>query len=350
MTVTLVDPRAGVIFPFAMGDGNTLAFDTRKLAFPQAVGTPLIYKNGTALATPADYTIAGTTITFVSGTNAAVAQPVATNKGKGDGVTTGFTVTPSGNTPTLTALYKTDWQGTNLLYTTPRTNNWLQSATLSSAPNVVAQSTVTAAAGIAPDGTKTAWKLAEDGTNAVHLLLQGIAQGANSVTQTVYAKAAERTMCCVTPDAAGGALLFVDLVAGVITDALGGATGTVTGVGNGWFKITSTFTVAAGSRSARVYIMSVLNSLAAYQGVVGNGILIWHPQNQVGTEGTADISPVTVASPVSVTDYSLVTNTATLSPAPAVGSLILWDGTYTGGPGVGTILGREFIDQMGKVI
>lgn len=271
MTVTLVDKLVGNTFNFAKGDGSTTAFDLRRLGLHLA-GSSSIYQ-------------------------------------------------------------KTDWQGIYPLSSSARTNNWLQNTALGTAPNVPAQASVTAAAGIAPDGTNTAWKLAEDATINVHVLLQSITYGATDVSQTFYVKAAERTKCAVTTDQASGFLVHVDLAAGVITSISGSGTGTIKDLGNGWYKVTATSTVTAGAKSARVYIATVANSVASYQGVLGRGILVWHPQSQLASEITSDISPVG-ATPLAVTDYSIAGSTITLASALPVGGY----------------LGRKLFDQYGKVI
>lgn len=228
-------------------------------------------------------------------------------------------------TPTI---YRSDWQGTQQLYSTPRTNRWLQSAALGTSPNVQNGVTSTSAAGIAPDGTNTAFKVAEDGGNTIHCLQQSITVGAEQVNQSFWVKAAERTKCAISPAAGDGIYCHVDLAAGAITAINGTATAVIKDAGNGWWKVSVTYTATAGTKSARLYVATVANSVAAYQGVAGNGILVWHPQNETGPVATSDIP--TAAAAVTVTDYTLgASGLVTLATAPLLNASMTWTGAYT---------------------
>ena len=71
---------------------------------------------------------------------------------QGDDTTTAFAVTPSGTTPTLTALYKTDWQGKLKLYPTP--SQPTPSGRSRSRTGARSAGTITQNRATAPDGTR----------------------------------------------------------------------------------------------------------------------------------------------------------------------------------------------------
>lgn len=132
----------------------------------QYTGTPTIYRtdgSGTvALSSGTDYTLsANGLVTLAPTTNPVVSQ----NIGTGTGSTAAFTITtPNGTTPTVTGVWKTDWQGRRRMSPNPRTNSlprhrpqvtyWIcDNSGLGSIP------TMTENFAAAPDGTTTATRL-----------------------------------------------------------------------------------------------------------------------------------------------------------------------------------------------
>jgi hypothetical protein len=102
----------------------------------------------------------------------------------GDGVTTsaqlvrtlGGFVEPVYDFNGTPQVYRVDWQGTQLLYSTARTNRLLQTEDLANAAWTKTRSTVTANATTAPDGTTTAERLVSDATAAqTHYTTQTVA-------------------------------------------------------------------------------------------------------------------------------------------------------------------------------
>lgn len=128
-----------------------------------------------------------------------------------------------------------------------------------------------------------------------------------------------------------------------VTPASGGSNGQFTAYPDGWYLVSVDLTTTELNQTIRVY-PDILGT--------NKSVYVWGIQ-ALSSDGS--YIP-TAASPVTVTDYSLTTNTATLSPAPAgpVGdqpaALITWDGSYVGGLGVGSILAKRMIDQYGKVV
>lgn len=252
----------------------------------------------------------------------------------GDGVQTAFTlVDPSGavaSAPAVTAIYRTDWQDRQLLYATSRTNNYLQSVALGTAPNVVADATITGASGIAPDGTNTAWKLAETGTTAGHQLSQPTPGFVNlqPATRTVYLKAVERTWALV--QIGGFAFAYINLTTGAVGNTVGSPTVSTKLRSDGWVKVTITATSNVTGPGNDIIWTSTGNGVFNFAGTVGSGILIWHPQTEAGSVGTSDIP--TTAAAGTVTDYSVAGSVATLAVAPIAGATLAWTGTDSNGP------------------
>lgn len=307
----------------------------------------------TGTVTVTDYT--GTNpITLAQTTNPAVNQLVATNNGKGDGTTTAFTVTPSGTTPTLTALYKIDWQGKNLLYTTSRTNQHLHSNDMSQAQHIKTN-LLSNAAVLGPDGVQNVNLVVPNTTSGLHFTsLQWSAATAttNYCLSSVfkpsgYSKAAIRESfngCYATFDLTG---------AGSVITSVGTVSAGIVALADGsylcWITALSTGTNVAMQRFVLPTSYTTGNPASTNWAPDGtSGLQFGYAQIELGTVPTSRI--VTAGTAVTVTDYSLATNTATLSPAPAVGSLISWDGSYVGGLGVDEFVARQLIDQLGKVI
>ncbi|MDE1767727.1 MAG: hypothetical protein KGI27_15865, partial [Thaumarchaeota archaeon] len=75
---------------------------------------------------------------------------------------TSYPITPNGQayTPNALQLYKSDWQGNQLQYSTPRTNLITNSNNFGAASWTNQNCTITAAATTGPDGTTSGTKLA----------------------------------------------------------------------------------------------------------------------------------------------------------------------------------------------
>jgi hypothetical protein len=148
---------------------------------------------------------------------------------------------------------------------------------------------------IAPDGSFTAQKLVEDGTNGRHGFQPSAAVNSLTATTTMYAKAAERTFLQITiyTLSAGRVYAFFDLINGRIT-AQGiwvgtqpfiPFTATMQPALNGWWKCT----VSANNTAAGVNLTSLFSAISdraamtgvlvdtnpSYQGNGSWGIYVW---------------------------------------------------------------------------
>jgi len=163
------------------------------------------------------------------------------------------------------------------------------------------QSSVTANATTAPDGTTTADKLVgTTGTSGDHQVNQsGMVTAVNNGVYTLscYAKAAERSifrLYILKRDGATYAYSDFNLTTGQIdhTQAgpFAGAIPTITSVGNGWYRCAITVDIGSGAGG----VNAIISYASATGETAGWGLFIWGAQFNLGT--TVDPYIQTVAS------------------------------------------------------
>jgi hypothetical protein len=150
----------------------------------------------------------------------------------------------------------------------------LQSQTFDNASWAKSQSTVTADATTAPDGTITADKLVEDSTTNIHQIIQSAASGIGVVeTFSVYAKQAGRQW--VVLQLGSGASSYFNLATGVVGTTVGG-TATITNVGDGWYRCSITGTRVASNNN--FILLASADTVTTYLGNGTSGVFIWGAQ------------------------------------------------------------------------
>ena len=179
-----------------------------------------------------------------------------------------------------------------------RTNLLTYSDDFSNAAWTKLAGSVTSNTIIAPDGTLTADKLAEDSTTAGHYIQSAnatVSSGA-TVTATVYAKAGERTFIALYEGRANKGTYF-NLSTGAVGGTLVSAptSSSITSVGNGWYRCSITVTVPSTLSTVQVYLASA-DGTFNYAGNGWNGAYIWGAQLEAGAFATSYIP--TVASQV----------------------------------------------------
>ena len=213
--------------------------------------------------------------------------------------TTSATVTRSADVASIT--------GTN--FGTTRTNLFLQSNQFDTTWTNT-NSSETAAAGTAPDGTNTAWELRDtvDAVTTSHVIQQTIAFTSGlTYTASIWAKAgtlpAVNSLGIVFPSSAFGASLIsrFNLSTGIVSSAAAGSTNTITAYPNGWYRCTMSLPATA-TTSAGIGFRTGTNSATSYVGDGNGTILIWGAQIEVGSAVTPYI-PTTSAT-ASVFDSS----------------------------------------------
>ena len=157
-----------------------------------------------------------------------------------------------------------------------------QSEVFSNAAWTKSASSVTANITTAPDGTLTADKLVEDATNASHFVFQSVSNLSTSsdYTLSVFLKASERFRFRARVTGYSGAN---DVSINLNTQTTIGG-GTLTSVGNGWFRFTYTVNVGTGGSGplVAIYLQDDLGN-TTYLGNGTSGAFIWGAQLVEGT-------------------------------------------------------------------
>jgi len=187
------------------------------------------------------------------------------------------------------------------------TNLILQSQTLDTSPWVSFQSSITANATAAPDGTTTADKLVEDTSTNTHTRAQTVTLTASVQTFSIYAKAAERTRFLIFvptnafADVTARTVVF-DLTGSGSTSGLSGAgaTASIEVLANGWYRcilnVPATLAVGALIQYGLINEVGVNN----YTGNGTSGLFLWGAQ----IEPRATVSAYKPTTTVAVTDLS----------------------------------------------
>lgn len=190
-----------------------------------------------------------------------------------------------------------------------RTNLLLRSEDLSTTwTNEESSESVNVA--IAPDGTLTADLLIPNTNNLSHWINQSVTTTAAVHTLSFFAKAGGYSVAQVLNSNSGTDFINFNLSTGLIGSSTS-YTGTITSIGNGWYRCTATFTATAGLGGwARIGIVSASTSAraAAFAGNGYSGIYIWGAQLELGSFAATYI-PTVAAQVTSVADSALITGT-----------------------------------------
>jgi len=185
-----------------------------------------------------------------------------------------------------------------LLLEPQRTNIALQSEFFDNAAWAKTRATVTANAGISPDGYTNADKLIASVDNNTHFVQQsGMTVTAQIYSATVFVKKAGYDTVRLllanlwsVPNPSGTFNLTTETV------TLSGATGSIKDYGNGWYRcsITATANAIAGS-NAIFQIFVGNNDVTSFAGNGTDGILIYGAQLEAGAYSTTYIPTTTAA-------------------------------------------------------
>ena len=166
-------------------------------------------------------------------------------------------------------------------------NLLLQSQTFDNASWTKTDSSITANAIAAPDGTVTADKLVENSSAATHQVSQGVSVTSGvPYTVSIYVKAGERTKFQVNTNLISAGFVYItakfDISAGTVISVDTGLTASIQSVGNGWYRCIVTGT--AGATTSKDFIFNLLDAsgTASYTGDGTSGIYLWGAQLAVG--------------------------------------------------------------------
>jgi hypothetical protein len=209
----------------------------------------------------------------------------------------------------------TTGESLGLLVEEQRTNLVQQSADISNAYWVKTETTVTANAIAAPDGTTTAGKLIESTANSQHILNSAAITwvGNTQYTATFYAKAGERFNFDILFGTAGNwvnseRVATFNLNTGtVLFPPNSPAIASIQAVGNNWYRCRVTATTTASPSASAVFIrMADDAGLTSYQGINGHGLYFWAAQLEAGAFPTSYI-PTTTAAATRSADVASIT-------------------------------------------
>jgi hypothetical protein len=201
-----------------------------------------------------------------------------------------FPTTDRLNVPRLT--YQNGGGGCpSLLLEPQRTNVETWSEDFSNVAWTKTNCSITANTTISPDGTADADKIIENSANGVHFVFNVGATISVAQTLSVYAKADTRTQLALQ---LGASSVIYNLSSGTIVSGSGG---TITSVGNGWYRCAITTTPA----NTNALIFTANGGTNSYQGDGTSGLFIWGAQLESGAYATTYI-PTTAASATRVAD------------------------------------------------
>jgi hypothetical protein len=168
-----------------------------------------------------------------------------------------------------------------------RTNLLLRSQEFDNASWSKVNSTVTADAGTAPDGTTTADKIIPDATLNQHRVDQTPTSGAGAQTFSVFAKPNGYDFLALRIGSVGNSFSF-NIATGAIIGGEAGVTAFSSPAGNGFYRVGITVTAASANDIARVNVLPSA-AFVTFTGDGTSGVLLWGAQLELGAFATSPI-------------------------------------------------------------
>ena len=227
----------------------------------------------------------------------------------------------------------TTGESLGLLVEESRTNLLLQSNGFDTTW-INSNSSETAAAGIAPDGTNAAWELKDtlDASPVAHSLNQTITSFTSGTVYTfsVWMKAGTLSEGGIAlPSASFGAVLInrINLATGTVITSSANLTTSVVLFPNGWRRIIASATATA-TASGSVQVRS-MNGGTTYTGTGTGTVLVWGAQVEAGAFPTSYI-PTTTATATRSADVASITGTNFSSWYRQDEGTVFYDGQVSG--------------------
>ena len=145
-----------------------------------------------------------------------------------------------------------------------------------------------------PSGIGLAWKLKETGNSGVHFVgrvLNTVLSASVQHTLSVYAKAGERNILSIVGESTATTLCDFDLSAGTAHPAAS-ATGTITSVGDGWYRCSMTWTATASPSTTYFATKQSLAGGLVFTGTLNSGLFLAAAQLERASSPT-EYQPIT---------------------------------------------------------
>ena len=156
--------------------------------------------------------------------------------------------------------------------------------------------TVTLDSLTSPDGTVNAASVLETTANSVHQFYSGptfTSVIGTTYTFSIFAKANGRTRCQINPQSTMLVPVpeaFYDLSTETVDNVGAGVTASIQSVGNGWYRLTFTFTANAATTSGNFYVNLVsTGTTKSYPGNASLGMYFYGGQFETGSFATSYI-------------------------------------------------------------
>lgn len=185
-----------------------------------------------------------------------------------------------------------------LLIEEARTNLLTYSEDFTSGWTAIEQ-TITTDNTISPDGTQNADKIAYTAVSSSHVLFKDATLvSGTTYTQSIYVKANGQNFFQIYSSTgfAANQIVTFNLSTGLVQSS-SSFTGTITSVGNGWYRVTATG-VANASGAGRMVLRGTPSALGvgvAYTGNGTDGVFLWGAQLEAGAFATSYIPTTTTA-------------------------------------------------------
>jgi hypothetical protein len=191
-----------------------------------------------------------------------------------------------------------------LLIEEARTNLFERSAEFDNAYWTKERVTISSNAVTAPDGSLTADAVFETTDNGFHTVKRDGSFTIDATnTLSFFCKANGRTVLSLQIGGLNSVRFDLSAVTATVVNSTGGTTGSITSVGNGWFRCVATRqSTVNGNATLLLYSGSDIQ----YAGDVTKGIYLWGAQAEAGAFATSYI-PTTSAAATRAADSAVVT-------------------------------------------
>ena len=162
--------------------------------------------------------------------------------------------------------------------------------------------TVVDNATVAPDGTSTAASLTPSASTSTFSIFQAASVMSSTHTHSMYVKANGYKMVMLRESRSGGQWAGFDVSAGTVVGSSGGVSPIITSVGNGWYRISATFSIATTTRIS-LYVLPDTYTGDEYTSTWTadgtSGVYVWGAQ----VELRSSVSAYTVTTSAYITNY-----------------------------------------------